>query len=259
LRDRSFREQYDEEVDQAVELYKESLPRNAILSIGDEAVAAIRQQMQIGLTELLLCDEVNRIIKRRLGIKDYPAWRRQKLRILKEYRRAEHWGLRPESAIVREIQPDHGSHVLLAGETAERAALYLAANGCEVTTVELSSDAMERVMTAAGKAGLLARVHECPTGLGHWRPDGVLTAVVCTPSAFAGLTPAEVSKVIALFQDATMDGGVHLVETIVAGQDAMSLGELRARYVGWDISIERDGSASRSFVARKGPAEQPLA
>jgi hypothetical protein len=29
--------------------------------------------------------------------------------------------------------------------------------------------------------------------------------------------------------------------------------------VGWDISIERDGSASRSFVARKGPAEQPLA
>jgi hypothetical protein len=88
LRDRSFRQQYDEEVDQAVELYKESLPRNAILSIGDEAVAAIRQQMQIGLTELLLCDEVNRIIKRRLGIKDYPAWRRQKLRILKEYRRA---------------------------------------------------------------------------------------------------------------------------------------------------------------------------
>ncbi len=254
MRDRSLRQQYDEEVDQAVELYKESLPRNAILSIGDEAVAAIRQHTQLGLTELLLYEEVNRIIKRRLGIKDYPAWRRRMLRLLKEYRRAEHWGLRPESPLVREIQPDQGSHVLLAGETAERAALYLAANGCEVTTVELSSDAMERVMTAAGKAGLMARVHEWPTGIGHWRPDCALNAVVCTPSAFAGLTPAEVSKVIALFQEATMDGGVHLVETIVAGQDAMSLADLRARYAGWDISIERDGSASRSFVARKGAA-----
>jgi hypothetical protein len=254
LRDRSLRHQYDEEVDEAVELYKESLPRNAILSIGDEAVAAIRQQTQLGLTELLLYEEVNRIIKRRLGIKDYPAWRRRTLRLLKEYRRAEHWGLRPESPLVREIQPDQGSHVLLAGDTAERAALYLAANGCEVTTVELSSDAMERVMTAAGKAGLMSRVHEWPTGIGHWRPDCALNAVVCTPSAFAGLTPAEVSKVIALFQEATMDGGVHLVETIVAGQDAMSLADLRARYAGWDISVERDGSTSRSFVARKGAA-----
>jgi hypothetical protein len=252
LRDRSLRHQYDEEVDQAVELYKDSLPRNAILSIGEEAVAAIRQHPQLGLTELLLCDEVNRIIKRRLGIKDYPAWRRRALRLLKEYRRAEHWGLRPESPLVREIQPDHGSHVLLAGDAAERAAVYLAANGCEVTTVELSSDAMERVMTAAGKAGLMSRVHECPTGIGHWRPDCPLNAVVCTPSAFAGLTPVEVSNVIALFQEATMDGGVHLVETIVAGQDAMSLADLRSCYTGWDISIERDGSASRSFVARKG-------
>lgn len=254
MRDRSLRQQYDEHVDQEVERYKESLQRNAILSIGDEAVAALLQHSQLVLTELVLYEEVNRIIKRRLGIKDYPAWRRQQVRLLKEFRRAEHWGLRPESALVREIPPDQGSHVLVAGETAERAALYLAANGCDVTALELSSDAMERVMTAAGKAGLMERVREWPTDIGHWRPDCALNAVVCTPSAFAGLTPAELSSVIALLQEATTDGGVHLVETIVAGQEAMSLAELRARYAGWDISIERDGSASRSFVARKGAA-----
>ena len=254
MRDRSFRQQYDEFVDQEVEQYKESLQRHALLSIGDEAVAALLHQPQFALTELLLYEEVNRIIKRRLGIKDYPAWRRKRLRLIEQFRRAEHWGLRPESALVREIQPDQGSHVLVAGAAAERAALYLAANGCDVMAVELTSDVRERVLTAAGTAGLTQRVRECPTGISDWRPDCPLNAVVCTPSAFAGLTAAQRSSVIALLQDATMDGGVHLVETIVAGQEAMSLGELRARYAGWDISIERDGSASRSFVARKGAA-----
>jgi hypothetical protein len=60
--------------------------------------------------------------------------------------------------------------------------------------------------------------------------------------------------VIELLKEATTDGGVHLVETIVAGQEAMSVAELRDRYVGWEISVERDGTASKAFVARKGAA-----
>jgi len=45
---------------------------------------------------------------------------------------------------------------------------------------------------------------------------------------------------------------VHLVETILAGQEA----ELRDRYAGWEISVERDPAATtaRAFVARKGAA-----
>ena len=248
MRDRSLRHEYDEYVDQEVELYKESLPRHALLSIGDEAVAILLHQSQFVLTELVLYEEVN------LKIKDYPAWRRKRFRLLEQFRRAEHWGLRPESPLVREIQRDQGGHVLVAGAVAEGAALYLAANGCEVTTLEISSDAMQRVLSAAGTAGLTQRVREWPTDIGHWRPDCPLNAVVCTPSAFKGLSPAERSSVISLLQEATMDGGVHLVETIVAGQEAMSVAELRTRYAGWDISIERDGNASRSFVARKGAA-----
>ena len=254
MRDRSLRHEYDEYVDQEVELYKESLPRHALLSIGDEAVAILLHQSQFVLTELVLYEEVNRIIKRRLKIKDYPAWRRKRFRLLEQFRRAEHWGLRPESPLVREIQRDQGGHVLVAGAVAEGAALYLAANGCEVTTLEISSDAMQRVLSAAGTAGLTQRVREWPTDIGHWRPDCPLNAVVCTPSAFKGLSPAERSSVISLLQEATMERGVHLVETIVAGQEAMSVAELRTRYAGWDISIERDGNASRSFVARKGAA-----
>jgi hypothetical protein len=254
LRARSLKHEYEEYVEREIEQYKDNLPRHAILSVGDEAVAALRRQSQFVLTELVLWEEVDRIIMRRLRIPAYATWRRRCFRMLEQYRRPEHWGLRPESALVRAIQPEHESHVLVAGEAAERTALYLAAHGCEVTAVELAADVLERVLTAAGAAGLTQRVRGCPTGIGHWRPDGPLNAVVCTPAAFAGLSRAERTKVIALLQEATTDGGVHLVETIIAGHEAMSLAELRDRYAGWEISIERDGIASKAFLARKGAA-----
>lgn len=254
MRARSLKHEYEDYVEREIEQYKDNLPRQSILSIGDEAVAALLRQSQFVLTELVLWEEVDRIIMRRLRIPAYATWRRRCFRTLEQYRRPEHWGLRPESALVRAIQPEHESHVLVAGEAAERTALYLAAHGCEVTAVELAADVLERVLTAAGAAGLTQRVRGCPTGIGHWRPDGPLNAVVCTPAAFAGLSRAERTKVIALLQEATTDGGVHFVETIVAGQEAMSVAELRDRYAGWDIRVERDGIASKSFVARKGAA-----
>lgn len=254
VRARSLKHEYELYVEREIEQYKDSLPRNALLSIGDEAVAALRSQSQFVLTELVLWEEVDRIIMRRLRIPTYPTWRRRCFRMLEQYRRPEHWGLRPESALVRTIQPESDAHVLVAGEAAERAALYLAARGCDVTAVELSADVLERVLIAAGAAGLTERVRGCATDISHWTPDGPLNAVVCTPAAFAGLTPAERKQVIELLQHATTDGGVHLVETLVAGQEAMSLAELHDRYAGWEISIERDGALSKSFVARKGAA-----
>jgi hypothetical protein len=254
LRARSLKHEYEDYVEREIEQYKDSLPRHAILGIGDEAVAALLKQPQMALTELVLWEEVDRIIMRRLRIPAYPTWRRRCFRMLEQYRRPEHWGLGPESALVRAIHPESGAHVLVAGEAAERTALYLAAHGCEVTAVELAADVMERVLTAAGAAGLTQRVRGCATDIGHMTPDGPLNAVVCTPAAFAGLSPNERAKVIELLQEATADGGVHLVETIIAGQEAMSVAELRARYVGWDISIERDGIASKAFLARKGAA-----
>jgi hypothetical protein len=254
LRARSLKHEYELYVEREIEDYKDSLPRHVLLSIGDEAVTALLQQSQFVLTELVLWEEVDRIILRRLRIPTYPTWRRRCFRMLERYRRPEHWGLGPESALVRAIHHEGEGHVLVAGAAAERSALYLAAHGCDVTAVELATDVLDRVLSAAGAAGLTQRVRGCATDIGHWTPDVPLNAVVCTPAAFAGLSSSERTKVIQLLQQATTDGGVHLVETIVAGQEAMSVAELRDRYVGWEISIERDGMTSKSFVARKGAA-----
>jgi tRNA1(Val) A37 N6-methylase TrmN6 len=144
--------------------------------------------------------------------------------------------------------------VLVAGAKVEGAALFLAARGCDVTAVEPAADAVERVLSAAEAAGLTSRVRGYVSDLGHWQPDVALQAVVCTPEAFDGLTQSERSAVIRVLQSATTDGGVHLVETIVAGRTAMTLEELRSSYNGWQISVERELEAPSSFFARKGCA-----
>jgi len=107
-------------------------------------------------------------------------------------------------------------------------------------------------MEAATQAGLAGRVHAVATDLARWTPNTPLHAVVCSHSALASLPTRERSRVIAVLQSATRDGGVHLVETIVAGSAAID--ELRATYRGWAISVEPTAGESQVFLARKEQA-----
>jgi hypothetical protein len=113
---------------------------------------------------------------------------------------------------------------------------------------------VEKVIAAAGVVGLTSRVNGWATGLGEWYPESPLHAVVCSPAAFERLNHAERDRIIEILKSATLDGGVHLVQTIVAGQAAGELEELRQRYRGWEVSIVRDMSSSRTFLARKNVA-----
>lgn len=252
---RSLKHEYELYVEREIENYKDSVPRSVLLSLGDEAVRSMASATQMELTELVLCEEVDRLIRQRLRLPVYATWRRRRLRTLEKYRKPEHWGLAPNAALLRAIQPAAESHVLVAGTPkVEETALYLAAHGCEVTAVEQEEDVVERVITAASAVGLTGLVHGHVADLGHWAPDGPLTAVICTPAAFEGLTREERAHVFDVLQSATLDGGVHLVETIFAGAAGVSVDELRARYLGWDISVERGTGLDNTFLARKSVA-----
>ncbi|MES2180253.1 MAG: hypothetical protein V4550_20535 [Gemmatimonadota bacterium] len=251
---RSLKTEYACYLDERIEEYKESVSRNVLLSIGDEAVTFIAKQPQFELTELVLCDEVNKIISKRLRLPSYSAWRKTRLKLLEELRRPEHWGLSRDDLVVRAVEAVGGdSRVLVAGAGVETPALYLAANGCDVTALS-DADAVQRVMDAAEEAGLGERVHVSASALNAFTPDAPLTAVIYTSAAFRGLSASERTRVIEVLQSATADGGVHLVETIAAGKrTAVSLDELRKRYRGWDVTI--DDATSNSFLARKGIAD----
>lgn len=247
---RSLKHEYELFVEREIESYKDTLSRTALLSIGDEAVARLRAQAQTTLTEMVLWEEVDRIISSRLRLPTYRTWRQRRLKILAELRRPEHWGLSPTSALARELGAHaDGGHVLVAGVDSAAAAIYSAAHGCAVTAIGCEADAVERVMVAAEEAGLADFVRGCVADLGQWSPDVALRVVVCTAQAFAGLSTPERAEAIAVLQSATLDGGVHLVETLIKGNAVVSLDELRHRYDGWTISLE----GSTTFLARKGP------
>src|SRR3954462_1320326 len=95
---RSLKHEYELYLEREIEDYKESVPRSVLLSIGDEAVRSLADQQQFALTELIVWDEVDKIIFKRLRLPSYTTWRRLRLKLQAELRRPEHWGLTPDDA-----------------------------------------------------------------------------------------------------------------------------------------------------------------
>lgn len=246
-------------VDREIESYKDSVPRSALLSLADEAVRRLSADMQMFMTEVLLAAEVDKLITARLRLPSYDTWRRRRQRNASELQRPEHWGLSGDTPLKEALPIVHGTgSVLVTGPRVVGSSLYLAANGCDVTAVEPEPAVVERIMETARNAGLTERVHGLVTDLHGclhtWSPDETLTAVICTPAAFAGLSADERNRVIAELKRVTTDGGVHLVETIIAGSSIIDEAELREQYLGWSISVRQDRGESKTFVARKAVA-----
>ncbi|MGQ0540002.1 MAG: hypothetical protein ACT4R6_13730 [Gemmatimonadaceae bacterium] len=250
---RSLRYEYELFVEQEIEHYKDSVPRGALLRIGDEAVTSLREQEQTSFDEILLWAEVDRIIRNRLRIPAFNTWKRRRLRRLEEYRRPERWGLPADGPLATAIRADDHPHVLVAGTRAEGPAIFLAARGCRVTALDEDPELVDHVIHVAGEAGLISRFTPCVSGLDRFEPprDTPLTAVVCTSEALQRLTPRERSRVIDLLKSATLDGGFHLVQALAAGHSRLSLEELNAQYKGWAVSVVPDRDTSQAFVARK--------
>src|SRR5437016_14674114 len=83
---RSLKHEYELFVEQEIENYKESVPRGVLLGIGDDAVSSLTSAPQFALTELLLCQEVDRLIFKRLRLPSYATWRRRRIKLIDELR-----------------------------------------------------------------------------------------------------------------------------------------------------------------------------
>lgn len=250
---RSLQHEYQEYIEREVEDYKNSVSTSFLHAIANEAARTLDEGAQLGMREVMLADEVDRIIARRLRLPSYSVWRKRRLKNANELRKPEHWGLRPDTPLKRAIDSKSTrGPVLVAGPRLEGSALYLAANGCDVTAVESEVAVVNRVLQAAQDAGLIEKLRGFVADLISFQPDEPLAAVICTPAAFADLSAFERENVFRLLQQATTDGGVHLIETLVAGQQVLlSEDELRTRYSGWEISLVPEPGASKTFVARK--------
>ncbi|HEY0779481.1 MAG TPA: hypothetical protein VGD56_16055 [Gemmatirosa sp.] len=254
---RSLRHEYERYLEDEIEAYKDSVPRAALLALGDEAVDALRALPQAALTELVLCDEVDRLIARRLKLPTYRTWRRRYMKRIAELRQPEHWGFAAEATLVRElIASGDGEHVLVAGTDADDAVMFSAALGCSVTTVGHEPEAVGRTLAVAEASGLGRRVHGCVGGLDDWMPEAGLRVVFCSTGALAHVGAGAQAEVIDALQRATLPGGTHFVRaprTTRAASEVQPawVRELEPRYVGWATSLEDCGGDRPTFVARK--------
>jgi hypothetical protein len=73
------RQLYHAWVEEQIEEFKTALTRDELLALADEAVQTLFDSPdgQYPLTEILLCDVVDALLFRRLGLPDYKVWARQ--------------------------------------------------------------------------------------------------------------------------------------------------------------------------------------
>jgi hypothetical protein len=258
---RSLRHEYALYLEREIEAYKDSVSRATLLSLGDEAVAALGAQAQTTLTEMVVWEEVDRLIAERLRLPGFATWSRRRRRHLAGLRDAARCGLTPDGVVASALRAAAGDHVLLAGGPAEEATLFSAAHGCNVTVLTGAPDSLDRLFAAADDAGVGSQVRGCVCELGAWDPDVPFRVVVCAPDALGPLSVTERATAMDGLRRATAVGGVHLLhEGRRGGRDGpefeISLDEWRSWYPGWSVSTDQmPGTARRATLIARRPAE----
>jgi len=248
---RSLRQEYDEFIEQRIEEYKDTLPRDDLLEIGDEAVAELQRAPQFQLTELVLTEQVDAIIRRRLKLPSFRRWRERHLPLRVAQREPSHWGLAPaEPVAVLAAHLATGDDVLVIGAGDGAAALYLVACGAHATVVDPDIAAVEGLeMRAAAEA--LGRRLECfVEPLAAWRPPREVSACVIEPAALTELTPAERVALVGRIQAATAPAGLHVVmPTDIAEPPrggSLSSDAFRTLYAEWIVPRPPAGAGRRA-------------
>src|SRR4029077_3240901 len=137
----SLKHEYSLYVDREIEAYKDSVSREHLCGIADFAQNALEGELQLGMRDVLLAAEVDRIIARRLKIPSFETWRRRRVKNASEPKSPEIWGLRPDTLFAQAINSAAlHSRVVASGARVQGSALYLAANGCQVTAIEPEHD-----------------------------------------------------------------------------------------------------------------------
>ena len=253
---RSLKQEYQEFLLQRIEEYKNTLGREQLLEIGDEAVRELEASAagQYLLTEVLLLEHVDRIIARRLRLPSFPRWR-QKHRALRAAQRAPtHWGLEADGALVsgvRRLEP--GDLAVVMGAAALPAALFIAAHEAEVFFLDHDLAAVEGAESRAVTEQLAGRFQALVVTFGGWFPDVAPSVVVIDPGALAAARPRDRHSLLDELKARTRPGGMHVVLPSPSASEVIPLAPeaLQEYYEGWEITRRRRSKASAGFTATK--------
>jgi len=235
---RSLRSEYEEFIEQRIEEYKDGLPRASILGIGDEAVQELARGDQYQLTEVVLQEQVDSIIRRRLRLPSYRRWRERHVTLRAAQVEPSHWGLAPHDPVVALAgRIGDRDRVVVVGAADGACALFLAARGAAVVVGDPDLAAIEGLENRAMAEQLGSRVECLVAPLESWTPDGTIDGCVIETAALAPLAAGDRAELVRRLKSVTAPGGHHAVMPAVgAGAKApVSSDALRSLYADWII------------------------
>jgi hypothetical protein len=254
----SDKQHYQEYILQRIEGYKNSIGRDELLRLGDEAASELQttSEEQFVLTEVLMLETVDRLIMKRLALRPYRRWRQQFIKLREAQRTPTHWGLDPACALSR-ILPriEAQDTALVIGTAAEPAAYLLAAYDATVTFIACDLGCVERVESRMASEALASLFEGYVAQLGATLPPFLdfvedLNLVVIDPGALVEFSPAVRGKLLEDLQRRSRPGGMHVV---LGTSKALAPESLRGLYDGW--SQELDPRRRRRAGAGRRPDE----
>lgn len=234
----SDKQHYHEYILQRIEGYKNSIGRDELLRLGDEAASELQatSEGQFVLTEVLMLESVDRLIMKRLSLRPYRRWRQQFIKLRAAQRTPTHWGLEPNcplAPLLPRIEPEDTA--LVVGTQAAPTTYLLAAYDAAVTFIAGDLGCVERVESRMAAEALASLFESYVTQLVHALPDFLsflngVDVVVLDPGILVGLGAAARVELVRDLQTRSRPGGIHvLLPTCKAiGPDA-----LRSLYPGW--------------------------
>lgn len=237
---RSVRAEYDQFIEQRIEEYKDSLPRADILAIGDEAMAELSGTLQFQLTEVVLRDQVDAIIRRRLKLPSFRRWRERHIALRSAQIQPSHWGLAAHDpvALLAELIEDEDP-VLVIGASDGACPLFLAAHGALVHVCDPDIAAVYGLENRAVTEQLGASIECTVVQLERFEPFAWFAACVIETSALVSLGAAERIALVSRLKTVTPEGGRHAIMPANPGRGRadvrFSSDALRSLYGDWEI------------------------
>ena len=234
----SDKQHYQEYIFQRIEGYKNSIGRDELLRLGDEAASELQgnSEGQFVLTEILMLDSVDRLISKRLSLRPYRRWRQQFIKLRAAQRMLTHWGLEPHCPLAPLLpRIEAGDTALVVGTDAAPATYLLAAHDAAVTFIAANLGCVERVESRMATEALASLFESYVTPLDQALPEflGFLSdvdLVVLDPGVLLDLSAADRLELVADLQARSRPGGVHV---LLPTCKAMSRDALRSMYPGW--------------------------
>jgi hypothetical protein len=239
----SDKQHYQEYILQRIEGYKNSIGRDELLRLGDEAASELQatSEGQFVLTEVLMLESVDRLIMKRLSLRPYRRWKQQFIRLRAAQRTPTHWGLEPHyplCPLLPRIEPEDTA--LVVGSAAAPTTYLLAAHDAAVTYLAGELGCVERVESRMAAEALSSLFESYVTQFDPVLPEflGFLEGfdiVVLDPGVLLELGAGGRNELILDLQRRSRPGGVHV---ILPTCTAIVPEALRSLYGGWNQEEE---------------------